>query len=212
MGISNDVVLLLEYLLPGFIAAWVFYGLTGHPKTSPFERTVQALIFTVIIKAIVHCIGWLAIQVNHITGLNVGTWSANLQLILSVAIAIVGGHAISWAANTNAYHKRLYKRKITTKTSLVSEWHSAFAMRDSYVILHFDSDLHQRKLFGWPHEWPDDPKDGHFVITEPEWLIEQDDGYLRLPATADEMLLVAAEHVLMVEFIKSSNTKTENVE
>lgn len=212
MGISKDVVVLLEYLLPGFIAAWVFFGLTGHPKTSPFERTVQALIFTVIIKAIAHCIGWFAITIYAVTGVSVGTWDANAQLILSVTIAIVGGHAISWAANTNTYHKRLYKRKITTKTSLVSEWHSAFAMRDAYIILHLDSDLNQRKLFGWPNEWPDDPKSGHFVITEPEWLIEQDDGYQRVPATADEMLLISASHVLMVEFVKSSNTETVNVE
>ncbi len=209
MGISKDVVVLLEYLLPGFIAAWVFYGLTGHPKTSPFERTVQALIFTVIIKACAHSIGWIAMAVHDVTGLSVGTWDTNSQLILSVAIAIVGGHAISWAANTNAYHKRLYKRKITTKTSLVSEWHSAFSMRDSYVILHLDSDLNHRKLFGWPNEWPDDPKGGHFVITEPEWLIERDEEYERIPATADEMLLVGAEHVLMVEFVKSSNMETE---
>lgn len=120
----------------------------GAPKTSPFERTVQALIFTVIIKACTHSIGWCATTFYDVTGLSVGTWNSNSHLVLSVLLAVVGGHAISWAANTNAYHKRLYKKKITTKTSLVSEWHSAFSMRDSYIILHLDGDLDHRKLFG----------------------------------------------------------------
>jgi len=211
LGISKDVVVLLEYLLPGFIAAWVFYGLTSHLKTSPFERTVQALIFTVIIKALTCCVGWLSVTIYDTTGLSIGTWDTNVQLILSVTIAIVGGHAISWAANTNAYHKRLYKWKVTSKTSLVSEWHSAFALRDAYVILHLDSDLDQRKILGWPNEWPDDPTNGHFVISEPEWLIEHESGYERVAATADEMLLISAKHVLMVEFLKSSNAETGNV-
>ena len=50
---SSEVIKVIYALLPGFIAAWVFYGLTAHPKLSPFERTVQALIFTGIIQALV---------------------------------------------------------------------------------------------------------------------------------------------------------------
>ena len=46
---SGDIVSVIYYLLPGFVAAWVFYGLTAHPKASPFERVVQALIFTVVV-------------------------------------------------------------------------------------------------------------------------------------------------------------------
>lgn len=206
MGISRDVVSLLEYLLPGFIAAWVFYGLTGHPKTSPFERTVQALIFTVILRAATHCIGWIAVSVHAATGIAAGTWDRDANLIWSVALAVFGGHAIAWAANTNSYHKRLYKHRITTKTSLVSEWHSAFSLRDCYIILHFGDKLGGRKLFGWPQEWPDDPKSGHFAITEPEWLVEDEGIYTRVPLTSDEMLLVPSEHVLMIEFVKSATT------
>ena len=85
-------------------------------------------------------------------------------------------------------------------------------MRDSYIILHLDDTLDNRTLFGWPQEWPDDPKNGHFVITEPEWLIEQKTGYERIAATADEMLLVAAAHVVMVEFVKSGSTEQDDDE
>lgn len=50
---SKEVVLVLVYLLPGFLAAWVFYGLTSHPKPSQFERVVQAVIFTFVIQTLI---------------------------------------------------------------------------------------------------------------------------------------------------------------
>ena len=50
---AKDFVTLLQYLLPGFVAAWVFYGFTSFPKPSQFERVVQALIFTIFIQAFV---------------------------------------------------------------------------------------------------------------------------------------------------------------
>ncbi|SUP44184.1 Uncharacterised protein [Vibrio furnissii] len=52
-NLTNDIITLLQYLLPGFVAAWMFYSLTSYPKPSQFERVVQALIFTIFIQAIV---------------------------------------------------------------------------------------------------------------------------------------------------------------
>lgn len=40
--ISKDVISLLQYLAPGFVLAWVYYGLTSQIKQSQFERIVQA--------------------------------------------------------------------------------------------------------------------------------------------------------------------------
>ena len=48
--IAKDLPTLVFMLLPGFIAAGVFYTLTAHPKSSEFERLIQSLIFTSIIK------------------------------------------------------------------------------------------------------------------------------------------------------------------
>ena len=48
----GDIVGVLTFLLPGFVAASIFYSLTSYPKPSPFDRVVQALIFTVIGHAI----------------------------------------------------------------------------------------------------------------------------------------------------------------
>ena len=55
--ISKEVVSLLIFLMPGFLSAWVIYGLTSHTKPVQFERVVQALIYTVSIKAMVMSLG-----------------------------------------------------------------------------------------------------------------------------------------------------------
>lgn len=52
-ALTGNVVDLLTFLLPGFVAAAVFYSLTPFPRRDPFERTVQALIFTILIQAAV---------------------------------------------------------------------------------------------------------------------------------------------------------------
>jgi len=52
---AKDFVTLLQYLLPGFVAAWVFYSFTSFPKPSQFERVVQALIFTIFCPSIGLC-------------------------------------------------------------------------------------------------------------------------------------------------------------
>lgn len=205
MTISQDVVEILEYLLPGFLAAWVFYILTGHPKQSPFERTVQALILTIVIKASVYVINGTAVLTgSHL--FSVGKWDDSTAVLWSVIVAFIVGHALAWAANNNAYHKCLYRFNITSKTSLVSEWHSAFTSTYCYVILHLADDLDNRRLFGWPEEWPDDPVNGHFVINEPEWLAVENGEYKRIPLPQNELLMVGGRHVVMVEFVRTPGT------
>ncbi len=50
---SSEVINVLAFLLPGFVAAAIYYSLTSHPKPSAFERLIQALIFTAVIQAAV---------------------------------------------------------------------------------------------------------------------------------------------------------------
>lgn len=56
--LAKDTVALFAYLLPGFVTAWVIYGLTSQTKPSQFERVVQALIFTFIIQASMPIVEW----------------------------------------------------------------------------------------------------------------------------------------------------------
>jgi len=193
---SNDIVTAVYYLLPGFVAAWVFYGLTAHPKASPFERVVQALIFTVIVQALVAVVRWILCVLGNIWSF--GTWSPQCALVWSVVLALAVGLAFAWLANENLCHGLLRKWRITSRTSFPSEWFSAFSREERWVVLHLSGGC---RLYGWPEEWPDHPDTGHFVIDEPEWLLE--DGR-RVPLYGVRKTLVPAPNVEMVEFLKGS--------
>lgn len=47
----KEIIPLLQYLIPGFLAAWIFYSLTAFKKPDTFGQIVQALIFTLVIQA-----------------------------------------------------------------------------------------------------------------------------------------------------------------
>ena len=55
----------------------------------------------------------------------------------------------------------------------------------------------ERRLYGWPTEWPSRPDEGHFLIEEVEWL----DGDKRIPAKGVAGMVVPASEVEMVEFL-----------
>ena len=42
--VTSEVVGVLTFLLPGFIAATIFYSLTSYPKPGAFDRVILALI------------------------------------------------------------------------------------------------------------------------------------------------------------------------
>lgn len=104
VDVSGDVIRLIYQLLPGFLAAWIFYGLTAHLRMSPFERTVQALIFTAIVRACVLVISGIFLGIGTITRMSVGPWTENIDYLWSVIIAFILGHVLAYVANNNLYH------------------------------------------------------------------------------------------------------------
>ena len=182
---SSEVIGVLEFLLPGFIAAAVFYSLTSHPKPDAFNRVILALIFTVIGQAITEVLlaGCPYLQ----------SW----ELASTVVIAVILGLGAAYASNQDSVHGILRKVGITKETSYPSEWYSTFARHDGcYVVLHLKGD---RRLYGWPEEWPSDPDQGHFRIAEGEWLIEESE---RRPVTGVSATLISVDQVEMVEFLE----------
>lgn len=196
--IALDLIQLVFRLLPGFVAAWVFFGLTAHPRSTPFERVVQALIFTAIIQVIVLVIRWAALAVG--SSVTLGYWTSDVEMLWSVLLAFVIGVAFAWLANHGIVHRILRQFGITRRTSFPGEWFSAFhRFPNRYVVLHL---VDHRRLFGWPEEWPDHADAGHFALAEPAWLL---DNNVEVPMHAVERFLVAARDVRFVEFIKFDN-------
>ena len=198
---SSEVVSVLTFLLPGFVAAAVFYSLTSHPKPSAFDRVVQALIFTVVGQAIVALL--FALGSSAKTDMR---WLRNSEPVLSVLIAVILGLVASYASNRDTIHRILRRLGVTRETSYPSEWYSAFSRHHGcFVVLHLKG---QRRLYGWPEEWPSHPEEGHFRVTEAEWLGDENE---RKPATGVAAILIPAAEVEMVEFVSEINEQPEEM-
>lgn len=195
MGFLNVKSIELIYsLLTGFVAAWIFYGLTAHPKTSPFERVVQALIFSTIIQAVLIPLRALSLY----AGSNVvvwGIWNENTSLVISVLIAVLLGVSFSSLANTSKLHD-LLPNWISKRRSYPSEWFSAFNNNKRYIYLHLDGN---RRIYGWPYESPDQSDRGHFILRYPEWVLNDN---TRIPIITTHEILIPVTEVMMVEFDK----------
>ena len=197
---SDQVVGLLIFLLPGFVTAAIFYSLTSYPKPSAFERVIQALIFTAIAQALVV----VFVFSLRSSGLLESAQLANTsELVLSVLVAVALGLLVSYVLNKDVVHRILRSINVTKQNSYPSEWYSVFSRKDGcYVVLHM---IGERRLYGWPEEWPNRSDEGHFQIAEAEWL----DAGQRIPTTGVSAILIPASEVEMVEFMDPGHRESE---
>lgn len=195
-SLPKDLVPLLNYLLPGFVTAWIFFSLTSYPRPSQFERVIQALIFTMFVRVGVTIIHSTAEFVGEYC--SVGSWSNSSDLVWSLIIAVSYGLALSYWANNDTIHRRLRDRRITRETSYPSEWFGVFLEEVTFIVIHFKD---ERRLYGWPTEWPSEPSEGHFVIENPSWIAE--DGKEQ-PVTGVKKMLVNVNDVMWIEFLENT--------
>ena len=191
---TSEVVTVLTFLLPGFVGAAVFYALTSHPRPGEFDRVVQALVFTTVAQAMAWAAQWLV-------GLTLPgyEWPPGLELSVSVVSAVAVALIAVYCSNHDTIHGALRRVGITRETSYPSEWYSAFAeYRGCYVMLYLKD---KRHLYGWPDEWPSNPNQGHFRVSEGVWIIEGQ----RVPATGVVATLIPASDVEMVEFLAAES-------
>ena len=189
---SSEVVSVLTFLLPGLVAAAIFGSLTSRPKSTDFDRVFQALMFTIVIQAIAAAIFWCCSHMNWVSSLK----NSQAEIVFAVLIAIALALFTSFMFNHDYLHWVLRRIGVTKETSYSSEWYSSFFKNaNRYVVLHLEG---ERRLYGWPEEWPSQPDKGHFRIAEAEWL-DQDGN--RTPATGVDVIVVSATEVNMVEFM-----------
>ena len=193
---AKDFITLLQYLLPGFVAAWVFYSFTSFPKPSQFERVVQALIFTIFVQAFVFITKKIFLLIE--TKWTLFNWNSHFVLIFSIAFGILLGIIFSYFANNDKIHKKLRDWGITKESSYPSEWFGAFLENVTYVVLHFEDG---RRLYGWPIEWPSEPEKGHFVLEQASWL---DENNKEIPITGVKSIMINAKDVKWVEFMEKT--------
>jgi Family of unknown function (DUF6338) len=190
---AKNVIEVLRYLLPGFLMAWVYYGLTPHSRPSQFERIVQALIFAVIVEFFVLLERSLLIKFGSL--LPLWTWTSDSVLVWSTIDAIAVGVLLSWLVNNDYFHKSARWLGITQETSYPSQWFATFSEWPRYIVLQFHDG---RRLFGWPAEWPTDRDRGHFAMKSGSWLV----GSTETIITGVELVLIPCEEVRWIEFLE----------
>ena len=202
---------LLQYMFAGLVASWVFYGLTPYKRPTPFERVVQALVYT----AIVHLLATGGAEL-----FNAPNEASNPLVIFGLALAI--GFFVACMSNNDWPHNWLsrfppdwswtkWMWKITRQSAHVSNLSRAFEMRkDEYVALLLRNG---RRVYGWPLSWPDYPDEDYFILTDYEWLPEADGNAANSDGVAPKIcrgtILIAAKDVDMIEFVPSEEKHYE---
>jgi len=203
--VTSELINLFNFLMPGFIASFLFYSLTSFPKKSEFESVVIALLYTVIINSVVEVLGLAFIAIGNNRFAVIG-WTSNIKVLSSIFFALLLGLLLSLFYNNDILHRILRKLKITNQTSYPSEWYGTFSETRLYVVLHFSD---RRRLMGWPLEWPSSPKSGHFVLENAVWLDEVNGNTQEIELPNVEKIILDVNNIIMVEFIKPMEVKNE---
>lgn len=193
--LTQESIRLLEYLVPGFISAWIFYSLTSYGKPSQFERIVQALIFTIFIQIFVIFEKCLLFKIGSFW--TVGVWNNQSALIMATIDAIFLGLAMTYLTNNDKLHYLFRRLGVTQARSYPTVWYGAFSEKVTFIVLHFKD---ERRLYGYPAQWPSNPAKGHFVLERPSWLTED----RVIPVTGAGSLLVNVKDIKWVEFMETS--------
>ena len=191
---SQTIIDVLTFLLPGFVSAAILHNLTPTPRPIPFERIVQALIFTFVIQVGTSGVATGLIGIGPWFG-SIGVWSEQTRIAWSLALAVLLGGWLAWLQNTDRLHSRLRKLGITRQTSFSSEWYGALSQSRGYLVLHLTG---ERRLYGWAMEWPNTPEYGNFVMAEAEWLVDGD----RIPLEGVARIVIRVQDVEMVELMQ----------
>jgi hypothetical protein len=195
-GIAEGAIELLKFLLPGFVAAWVFYGFSAHAKPNQFERIIQALIFTVLLQVFV----WLIRQVLFLIGdlwFALGYWSEEVELGWFLVAAILFGLAATACVEHDLLHRLARRIGLTSCSSIASEWYGALAGYRGYLVLHLKD---ERRLYGYPKLWPEESEHGHFLMIRASWLANANGDEVKQDEMLERRILICAQDVKAIEF------------
>lgn len=186
---SESLISVLQYLLPGLVSAWIFYGFTPYDRPEHFERIVQALIFTAVVQAITDSILIFA------PGIPIPS------LAVSLLVAVPIGFTAVQIANRDTLHRWLRSLRWTGETSFASEWYRAFDQYSpGYVLVELRDG---RQVSGYVLAWASRPSGGHLGLQNVEWL-GSEPHVLGAPSAIKE-LLIPVEEILMLYFLEADD-------
>ncbi|WP_049273194.1 DUF6338 family protein [Pseudomonas putida] len=192
--IPTQVIATFQALLPGFVATMIFYWLAEAAKPTQFERIIQALVCSGLIKLLMPAVEAACLWVGQWK--DFGYWSKDAEAIWPFGLAVIIGLLLArFAFKDTLYRLARFFRLTSRQSSPLVEWRSAFELGNKRaIVLNL---LDGRRLMGFPTLWPSDAKAGHFLIDIPHWI---DNGQI-VPYTGVKYVLISNEDVLWVEFL-----------
>ncbi|MDO8943224.1 MAG: hypothetical protein Q7U75_08555 [Desulfobacterales bacterium] len=164
---SNDTIIQgFELLIPGFLAAALYYALTASRKPPQFERIIHALVFTAIIRVLVGIIRQICLLIGRIH--EFGKWSQEGESVISLIIAFALGLFLVKLTNTDSLHNIMRMLRITNLTSYPSVWYGAVSKHGGYAVLHLKD---ERRLYGEIEEWPTYANRDYMLVNNADWLV-----------------------------------------
>jgi hypothetical protein len=59
-----------------------------------------------------------------------------------------------------------------------------------------------KRISGWPLLWPNYPRQGHFVLEQAKWIIDDNDTSYTIPLETVDRIMIDTNNVEMVTFLK----------
>jgi hypothetical protein len=177
--------------LPGLLALLAFNRGTHAPSILNWRDGVPAMIVAEIIHKAINALSWIWIA----------QWEDPAKFAGALLVAwLIGGCFIGMSRVSD--HLRLESRRSGVPAkSRVLQWHQIFRAEQSHVVLHMKDG---RQILGWPEGWPEDPVNGHFLLTKPRMIFK---GRTRQIEPSAAAVLLPASDVAWIHFLDQENVE-----
>ncbi|MBS0662844.1 MAG: hypothetical protein JSR48_06245 [Verrucomicrobia bacterium] len=201
MQLSYEVLNVLLFLCPGLLASTVLRLLVYRKESSPYDKVVSALLWSLLIYALCALIGHgAAVQMSE-TKRGDATYKGIVYSAAAIfwllGMSLVAPTLLAFAFNRDLVGWVLRKLRITSQSARATIWLDVFAEYRRYVVVHFADG---RRVYGWVMHYSNSAEDGNIYLYEPQWLDDQN------KLTANEshgLFLVKRELIDFIEFLKS---------
>src|SRR5690606_7598262 len=194
-GLSQEILPLIQTLIPGFLMTMSFYWFAEVPKPSQFERTLQALVGTAVIQALLYALEHGSYLIGHY--ISFGVWSSTASNVAAMLVGVAAGLYLAYCCNNDLIYSFARKLKLTTKASTEDSIH-VYQKYGRSVIVRRVAD--ERRLMGYFGTFPNNKEGGMFLIEQPSWVHSGN----VVPCTGAHAMLVHSSDVRWVEFLEDA--------
>jgi hypothetical protein len=201
--IDADHLLVILFLLPGFLAARMFALVAVQRKKSHLEMISEVVLFEFLVLA---AYAWMPARWQWEGSVSSGeailgvsaldTLRRNAPPLTALAlIAISLGGILGWLHNLDQPLSLLRSLGATKQSSHPTVWQSAFYDRPRWVLVHLESG---ERILGWPELFSDTPDEGAIFLADAAYL--DDEGGLT-EIRGPGILIAREAGIRLVEFL-----------